>query len=61
MLRDVDLELRERETTAILGPSGSGKSTLLRAVAGLERPQSGRVLSLGEISPASRRTAAASV
>jgi thiamine transport system ATP-binding protein len=47
VLRDVDLELREGGTTAILGPSGSGKSTLLRAIAGLERPHAGRVLLAG--------------
>ncbi|NBO18590.1 MAG: ABC transporter ATP-binding protein [Proteobacteria bacterium] len=29
--------------TAITGPNGAGKSTLLRAIAGLERPQEGRI------------------
>ena len=32
-----------RETLALVGPSGSGKTTVLRAVAGLDRPQSGRI------------------
>ena len=33
--------------TAVVGPNGAGKSTLLRALAGLHRPQSGRIALLG--------------
>jgi molybdate transport system ATP-binding protein len=33
-----------RETLALVGPSGSGKSTVLRAVAGLVRPDRGRIV-----------------
>jgi molybdate transport system ATP-binding protein len=45
-LRSFRLELSiavATETVAIVGPSGAGKSTVLRAVAGLLRPESGRV------------------
>jgi iron(III) transport system ATP-binding protein len=45
-LAGVDLELRPRETLALLGPSGCGKTTLLRALAGLTRPDAG-VIELG--------------
>jgi putrescine transport system ATP-binding protein len=41
---DVDLALGRGELFALLGASGSGKTTLLRIVAGLERPDRGRVL-----------------
>ena len=50
-LRAFDLELILSvgdETLALVGPSGAGKSTFLRAVAGLERPQRGRVVLDGE-------------
>jgi sulfate/thiosulfate transport system ATP-binding protein len=47
-LDDVSLEIPDGSLTAVLGPSGSGKSTLLRIVAGLERPDAGEVLLLGE-------------
>jgi sulfate transport system ATP-binding protein len=43
---------------ALLGPSGGGKSTLLRVIAGLEQPDTGRVVISGEdatSTPARRR------
>jgi sulfate/thiosulfate transport system ATP-binding protein len=42
-LDDVTVEVEAGSLTALLGPSGSGKSTLLRIIAGLERPDAGRV------------------
>jgi molybdate transport system ATP-binding protein len=39
---DVDLTIG-RETVALVGPSGAGKTTVLRAIAGLRRPDRGRV------------------
>ena len=47
-LDDVSIEVPDGSLTALLGPSGSGKSTLLRVIAGLEQPDSGRIVILGE-------------
>lgn len=47
-LENVNLDVPTGSLTALLGPSGGGKSTLLRVVAGLETPDSGRVLIDGE-------------
>jgi sulfate transport system ATP-binding protein len=44
----VNLEIQSGTLVALLGPSGSGKSTLLRLIAGLETPDSGRILLTGE-------------
>ncbi len=42
-VRGASVDVPDGSVVALLGPSGCGKSTLLRAVAGLERPASGRI------------------
>lgn len=42
-LHDVSGTFYEGSLTAVAGPNGAGKSTLLKAVAGLVRPQKGKV------------------
>jgi branched-chain amino acid transport system ATP-binding protein len=44
ILKGAALAVGERELVAIIGPNGAGKSTLLKAIAGLLRLKSGRVL-----------------
>ncbi len=43
VLRDINLEIADGETLAIIGGSGSGKSTLLRLMIGLIKPTSGHI------------------
>ncbi len=48
VLREVSLQLQPGEYVAIVGESGVGKSTLLNLVAGLDRPDGGRLCLDGE-------------
>jgi len=48
ILKGVNLEVDRGEVTCLIGPNGAGKSTVLKAVSGLLRPTSGRVLVDGE-------------
>lgn len=43
VLADIHLEVYRSEFLAIVGSSGAGKSTLLRCLAGLEKPDRGRI------------------
>jgi multiple sugar transport system ATP-binding protein len=42
-VRDLTLEIGEREFFTFVGPSGCGKTTTLRLIAGLETPSAGRI------------------
>lgn len=47
-LKNIALDLNEREFVCFLGPSGCGKTTLLRAIAGLDLPTKGTVMQEGK-------------
>ncbi|EAI3905604.1 amino acid ABC transporter ATP-binding protein [Campylobacter lari] len=44
VLKDINLEVNQKEVVVILGPSGCGKSTLLRCINGLEEMADGAIL-----------------
>ncbi|MGA2568634.1 MAG: ABC transporter ATP-binding protein [Pseudolabrys sp.] len=48
VLKGVDLTVNAGQFTAIMGKSGSGKSTLLGIIAGLEKPDEGQVVVMGQ-------------
>ena len=48
VLEDISFDVAEGESLVLLGASGSGKTTILRIIAGLEQPDSGRVILHGK-------------
>ena len=48
ILKRLTLAVAPGETVGLVGPSGSGKSTCLMVMAGLERPDAGRVVVAGQ-------------
>ncbi len=44
VLWDIDLKIPEGKLVAVLGPNGAGKTTLIKAMLGLLKPVSGRVV-----------------
>ena len=62
-VENTSFELEKGDFLALVGPSGCGKTTILRMIAGLERPDSGKIVLNGKpvsdnrvyISPNNRR------
>jgi glycerol transport system ATP-binding protein len=42
-LKDISLEIHDGDFVTLLGPTGAGKTTLMRIIAGIERPDKGKI------------------
>jgi len=47
-LEEINLNIEKESLEAVIGPNGAGKSTLLRVISGLEEPDRGKIIFLGE-------------
>lgn len=60
-VQNLELKIADGEFLVLLGPSGAGKTTLLRVMAGLEKPEAGRVFigdqDVTDLHPAARDVA----
>ena len=58
ILKNIDLEIKDKEFCTLVGASGCGKSTLLRIIAGLEHQDKGNVFigdkNVNEVLPKNR-------
>ena len=43
VLKNVDLNIKKKETISVVGESGSGKTSLIMLIGGLEKPTSGKI------------------
>ena len=48
VLKDINLNIKNKDFYTFLGPSGCGKTTLLRLIAGFEKSQSGKLFIGGQ-------------
>ena len=48
ILDNLDLDVRQGETLAVIGPSGTGKSTIIKLLTGLLPPTSGSIVIDGQ-------------
>ena len=44
VLRNIDLNIKKKETVSVVGESGSGKTSLIMLIGGLEKPNSGKII-----------------
>lgn len=49
ILRNIDLTVRDGKCVVITGPNGGGKTTLAKIIAGIEQPESGKILLDGRV------------